>query len=148
MKTLFLFLTLIAASTCTQAQQKLSDLAWLTGTWQRTNVKPGRTAVEVWKKATAGEMIGKGASLQGADTVFVEKLKIILKDGTLYYVADVPENKEPVLFKFTELTSTSFVCENPTHDFPKKIAYKLEGNKLTATISAGEKKMDFLFVKK
>lgn len=148
MKALFLFLALMAASTFIQAQQKLSDLAWLTGTWQRTNVKPGRTAVEVWKKVTATEMIGKGASLQGADTVFVEKLKIIVKDGTLYYVADVPENKEPVLFKFTELTSTSFVCENPNHDFPKKIAYKLEGNKLTATVSAGEKKMDFMFVKK
>lgn len=93
-------------------------------------------------------MKGKGATLQAADTVFVEKLKIVVKEDTLYYVADVPENKEPVLFKFTEITPTSFVCENPAHDFPKKIAYKLEGTKLTATISAGEKKMDFLFVKK
>lgn len=40
--------------------------------------------------------------------------------------------------------SRHFYLEN-THDFPPKIDYKLNGNKLTATSSAGDKAMSFLF---
>jgi hypothetical protein len=86
--------------------------------------------------------------MNGSDTSFVEKIRIVVKDNELNYVADVPENKEPIYFKFTELTATGFVCENPAHDFPKKISYQLDGKNLKATISGDGKSMDYLFVKK
>ncbi len=125
----------------------LKKLSWLEGTWGRTNVKPGRTAHERWVRTESG-LQGWGVSMNGSDTSFVEKIKIVLKDNQLFYTADVPENKEPIYFKFTELTATSFVCENPTHDFPKKISYQLDGKNLKATISGAGKSMDYLFVKK
>jgi hypothetical protein len=85
--------------------------------------------------------------MQGEDTVFVEKIKIVVKDRELYYVADVPENKEPVYFKIVELGTTGFVCENPAHDFPKKISYQLSGADLKAQISGDGKSIDYLFTK-
>jgi len=46
------------------------------------------------------------------------------------------------------ITDNSFVCENPQHDFPKKISYLKEGNKIKATISGDGKSFDYLFEKK
>ena len=86
--------------------------------------------------------------MKGADTSFVEKVKIVVKGGEIYYVADVPENSKPVDFKITSIDDKSFVCENPAHDFPKKIAYYKDGNNLRAVISGDGKEMEYLFVKK
>ncbi len=144
-----IFLTLLTFfSSHALAQPSSNDfsrLNWLEGKWIRTNVKPGKSASEMWKKISATEWKGKGVTLRGTDTLFVEKLKLIAKEGSIYYVADVPENKSEVLFKFTELTDHSFVCENAKHDFPKKISYQLEGNKIKALISGDGKSMEFLF---
>ena len=128
-------------------EKDFNKLSWLEGSWKRTNTKQGRTASESWKKGKGNEWIGVGISLKEKDTVFVEKLRILVKDNSIYYVADVPENKAPVYFKFIELTNDGFVCENPDHDFPKRISYKKEGNNLKAITSGDGKSIDFLFVR-
>lgn len=127
--------------------QTANDLSWLTGMWKRTNVKPGRTAHERWIKTNEG-LQGWGISMNGADTSFVEKLRIVTKDNKLYYVADVPQNKRLTWFLITEVSATSFTCEDPEHDFPKKIVYQLDGNKLKATISGNGKSIDYFFERK
>jgi hypothetical protein len=147
MKNLTIALLLLTACSV-QAQSDLSKLNWLNGTWNRTNAKPGRSGVEIWQKVSNTEMVGKGVSLKGADTAFVEKLKIIIKGNDIFYVADVPENKEPVLFKLTSLTANNLTFENPQHDFPKKISYELNGAKLKATVSGDGRAQEFWFEKK
>lgn len=120
---------------------------WLVGTWQRMNVKSGRTAYEIWKRNASGEYKGKGFTLQGKDTVFVENLLIVLKGGTYFYVADVDHNATPVNFQILKYSGNSFTSENPTHDFPKVIRYWLIDDKLNAEISAGDKSFQFAFSK-
>ncbi|MEQ9468522.1 MAG: DUF6265 family protein [Ekhidna sp.] len=126
--------------------QSLKDFKWMVGSWERQNTRPGTTAFESWKKTKEGYK-GMGVSTKEADTSFVEKLRIIEKEGAIYYVADVSSNAEPTYFKVTSVSKNGFVCENPEHDFPKKIEYTLEGNQMTAVISAGEQKMGFVFKK-
>ena len=129
--------------------QSINDIAWILGEWQRTNVRPGTTAYEFWEKSSENLLAGIGFSMKGSDTTFIEKLKIELKDGNLYYVADVQENAEPVYFKVTQITSNGFVSENPAHNFPKMISYELKDEVMTAIISdGGDKKMSFVFKKK
>lgn len=128
-----------------EARENFNKLSWLTGTWKRTNVKAGRQAHERWENAGAGQMKGVGVTMKEQDTLFVEKLKLVIKDNAVWYVADVPQNKQEVYFKLTTITPDGFTCENPTHDFPKKIVYQLEGNKLKATISGDGKSIDYLF---
>ncbi|MBX2916614.1 MAG: hypothetical protein KF856_15195 [Cyclobacteriaceae bacterium] len=142
-----LLLLLLLAFSVSANTQSLKEMEWLTGTWNRTNVKAGRSAHERWIKTAEG-LQGWGVNMNGSDTIFVEKLRIVTKDSKLYYVADVPQNKESTYFLITEATANSFTCENPKHDFPKKITYQLEGNKLKATISGDGKSMDFLFERK
>jgi len=47
--------------------------------------------------------------MKGSDTAFVEKLKLVIKNDNICYVADITENKEPVYFKLTSITDHSFV---------------------------------------
>jgi len=143
-------LILFIAATTAYGQNTTNDLKkldWLNGTWTRTNPKAGRSGYETWKATSSTTMTGKGIMMKGADTTFIEKIRIELKDGQIFYVADVPENKGEVWFAFTELTANGFVCENPKHDFPKKISYEVDGKNLKATISGDGKAIDYLFVK-
>jgi hypothetical protein len=140
---------LVVLFACLQvnAQSPLNNLEWLLGNWNRANAKPGRSGIEIWKKVSETEFEGRGINLRGTDTAFVEKLKIISRGDKIFYVADVPENKEPVLFEATSLSAGGIIFENPKHDFPKKIVYKLEGSKLKATISGDGRAIDYWFEK-
>jgi Domain of unknown function (DUF6265) len=154
MKNLWLSIALFFSASMVNGQQvsrttlnNLAKLSWLTGTWTRTNNEMDRTGMERWQKSSSMELRGIGVSIKGKDTLFVEKLRILVRQNDLFYVADVPENQMPVYFKLTEVTDTGFICENPEHNFPKRISYQLDGDKLKATISGDGKAVDYLFVK-
>ena len=129
-------------------KDNLKKLDWLQGTWVRTNAKTGRTGHERWLKSPSGDLQGYGVTLNGKDTISFEKIKIKIERDTLFYVADVPENQKPVYFRLNQITETGFACENPDHDFPKKITYQLDGIKLKASISGDGRAIDYLFEKK
>jgi hypothetical protein len=145
---LLLTVMLMTASLYAQnaSDRSMEKVSWLTGSWKRTNSRPGFSGFEKWDKQ-ADKLVGWGITMKGKDTSYVEKLQIVSKENELYYVADVPENKEPVYFKFTALSENGFVCENAANDFPKKIEYKKNGNKVLATISGGGKSVDYVFEK-
>jgi hypothetical protein len=151
-KVLFCLALATLTTTCHAQSSSITDnfkkLHWLTGEWKRTNVKPGRSSIETWAFNSNTELFGSGITVSGSDTVSIEKLKLLIMDDHIYYVADVAENKEPVYFKLTKIFETGFVCENPDHDFPKMISYQLEGVNLKATISGNGKSIDYLFTRK
>ena len=144
------FLPLIApAQNKDGIKAEFERLYWLNGSWSQTNVtKPGKALVEQWTKSGDYEMKGQATTTQNSDTVYVERISLIIKDDAIYYVADVPQNKQPIYFKLTSITGNGFVCENPEHDFPKRISYTLTGTQLKATISGDGKSFDYLYVKK
>lgn len=156
MKAFFLiaaFLFSVASSMAQQTPQATPEnfkkLEWLVGHWNRTNSKPGSSGHEVWEKRSAEELSGYGLTLRGSDTAFAEQFSIIAKDNKLHYVVSVlSEKQHPVSFLITSLTDVDFVCENPQHDFPKKIEYHLKGNQLHAAISGDGKSIPFLFERK
>jgi len=144
------FLALLSTLAYSQKETAVNDfkkLSWLQGNWKRTNTKPGRSGFESWEKVSVNEYKGLGVSMQGKDTTFQENLQLVIKDGHIYYVADVAENKEPTYFKITAISNDGFTCENPEHDYPKKIVYQRNGQQLKVTISGGEKSSEFLFEK-
>ena len=70
---------------------------------------------------------------------------VTIKDTLYLEVSGI--NEQPTLFKFTEQTDSSFVCENPQNEFPKKIKYFLDNKQLKAIISAEDFRIDFIFEK-
>ncbi len=143
---LFLFKFTVTAQKTSPSSQ-LKQLSWLEGKWSRTNVKPGRSGYEEWKKVSPTSWKGQGITLKGTDTSFVEQLALEVRQDTLYYVAVVAENNGPVYFRISGVNANGFTCENPGHDFPKKIVYLRNGNELRVTTSDEKKSIDFLFQK-
>ena len=126
-------------------QRDLKQFSWLEGEWERTGLVSNRRNIETWLWET-DKWVGTSITIRDGIEVAREEMRIETRNGKLYYAALVSENKEWVYFEITQTTSTSFACENPEHDFPKKIAYQFDGGKqLHATISAGDKSIDFYF---
>jgi len=127
-------------------QQKFKKLEWLQGKWIRTNAKAGQSGYETWTKVSDLKLSGKGVTLKGKETIFVENLEFIVKGNDIFYTVTVTGEKQPTYFKLTALSADGFTCENPDHDFPKKITYKLSGKNLKAVISGNGQSMDYNFV--
>lgn len=129
-------------------KQKFKKLAWLTGTWNRTNAGAGKSGYETWSKVSDVKLSGKGVSLEGKKVVFVENLEFIAVGNDIFYTVVVTGEKKPVYFKLTALSNDGFTCENPQHDFPKKITYQRSGNTAKAVISGNGQSVDYIFVRK
>lgn len=129
----------------TPAAADFSKLNWLEGTWTKKMSKSDRSGFERWEKLSSSSLKGIGVTMKGNDTLFVEGLQLQPKENALYYVADVAENKGLTWFKITAIDADGFTCENPAHDFPKKIVYHRTDDKLKVTISGDGKSIDFFF---
>lgn len=128
-------------------KQKFKKLEWLVGKWTRTNAKEGESGYEVWGKVSDLKLTGKGVTMKGKKTSFIENLEFMVKGNDIFYKVLVTGEKDPVYFKLTELSNDSFTCENPEHDFPKKISYKRNGNQVKAVISGDGQHVDYDFIR-
>lgn len=151
-KKLLLMIAILLVANTSNAQetnkQKFKKLAWLTGTWNRTNAGAGKAGYETWSKVSDIKLIGKGVSLEGKKVVFVENLEFIAVGNDIFYTVVITGEKKPVYFKLTALSNDGFTCENPQHDFPKKITYQRNGNTVKAVISGNGQSVDYIFVRK
>lgn len=128
---------------------ELERMGWITGTWQRIDLPSGDVGYEHWQATEPSGYAGIGVHERADGRRFEEKLSLVVRDGAVHYVADTPQNPQPVAFRLTGISDTSIAFENPEHDFPKKIEYRRDGERaLTVRISAGDKSADFRFERK
>ena len=118
-----------------KAIDKLESLAWMAGHWQQQ----GKEALteELWMPARGKMMIGVNRGVRGGKQASFEFLRIEERAGAVSYLAS-PSGAPPTSFRLTEVDETHAVFENPKHDFPKRIEYRLKDGKLVASI-AGDK---------
>ena len=134
-------LTCILFFSC-QTDKKNNKPNWLFGKWERVNEKPDKSTFDFWNK----DLTGIGFTLKESDTIFKEIMSIVnIKDALHLKIEGV--NESPTLFKFTQQTDSSFVCENQENEFPKKICYYLDKQQLKCKISNEEFSVDFIFNK-
>jgi hypothetical protein len=109
----------------------VKDVAWIAGCWDST--RNGRHVAEHWMPPEGGTMMGVSRTTAGEKTTEWEFL--IIRQGArgLEYVAK-PSGQPEGTFTATRATQNEVVFENPAHDFPKRIAYKRDGDSLTAWI--------------
>ncbi|MHB0754722.1 hypothetical protein [Polaribacter sp. M15] len=115
MKKLLLLSVILLIFSCKNETKTSEKPTFLIGEWKRLNDKPGSQTYEMWNT----NLIGMGYTMKGKKRSFQEILSIVKIDDTLHLeVKGV--NEKATLFKFTNQTDTSFVCENPKNEFPKK----------------------------
>jgi hypothetical protein len=121
-----LFILLVVSA---PSQPKSSDkpsiktLSWLAGDWSLE--KNGRVVTEIWMPPAGGTMLGMSRTVANEKTVEYEFI-VLRQDanGEIFYVAK-PSGQPEASFKLTRGTATEAVFENPEHDFPQRISYKL-----------------------
>ncbi|MEO8096986.1 MAG: DUF6265 family protein [Acidobacteriota bacterium] len=130
-----------------QATSEVADLGWMAGRWMGP---AGRAqSEEYWIAPAGGAMLGIGRTISGGRMAAFEFLRIEKRPDGIYYVAQ-PGGNPPTDFKLTRSSASEAVFENPKHDHPKIIVYRLDGPQtLVATLEGDEggqhKKQEFRF---
>ena len=120
---------------------------WLLGNWERLGEKDGKRTFEKWQKISKNEYSGIGFTMKDKDTVWQETMKLVATDGTWNLLVKAPSDPKPTLFKMTNHTDNEFTCENHEIEFPNKIKYWKNGEKLNALVSNPEMEIPFEFEK-
>ena len=142
------FAALLLFAPFTPQTATLTDISWMTGSWQ-TGPGGRRQIEEHWTEAAGGSMMGVSRTVAGDKTVEFEYLRIEQRADGIFYVAHPKARCPGTDFKLTRASAAEAVFENPQHDFPKRIIYRKTDDGLTASIEAGEgtKGMSFVFKK-
>lgn len=144
MKTIIIT-SLIFISTSLHAQS-LQDLNWMNGYW--TQQENGNSVEELWTSPKAGIMLGINRGINANGRSSFEFIRIVESEGKIVYLAS-PGGQAPTPFTLTEVSEKKAVFENMENDFPQRIIYSRDGDKLTARIedASGEKKMQWIWTK-
>jgi hypothetical protein len=139
MRTL-IFLAALVLSPAAQAQS-LSSLHWLKGCWR--SVGDGPVITEVWSAPPIPAMFGYSYTVGEGQTQGWEAMRIEMIDDAPVFVG-MPSGADAVRFPLSEQivrvsergpNGGGAIFENAEHDYPQRIAYRRDGNRLTAVVS-------------
>jgi Domain of unknown function (DUF6265) len=109
------------------------SLSWLSGHWVARD--RGGWTEESWSSPAGGMLLGTGKSVEGEFTRDWEFMRIDSDgEGRIVFWGS-PRGAPPVGFPLVSRSATAVAFENPKHDYPTRIEYRLAGGVLTATIS-------------
>ena len=111
----------------------VKDLAWLSGTWVSRSGE--RWTEEWWTPPRGGIMIGAGFSGRGDKAGAFEHMRIMADESGRIAFYGMPGGAPAVRFPLVRGGKGEAVFENPAHDHPQRISYRMEGESLVATVS-------------
>jgi hypothetical protein len=121
-----------------QTPPALDRISWLAGCWNADAAEPGTQ--EQWMPPAGGTMIGMGRTVKAGKTIEFEFMRIhAAPDGKLLFTA-LPSGQKETTFTEFRLGESEIGFENPGHDFPQRVIYKLQGaTRLLASIEGTRK---------
>ena len=138
-----LFLAVVASAFAAMSND-LEGLRFMEGDWRGES---GKARIEEhWIEAAGGIMLGVSRTIVSGKTVAFEFLRIEARADGIFYVAQ-PNGSAPTDFKLTQASAGEAVFENPQHDHPKIIRYRLGEDTLVAEVEGDEGKQEFRFRK-
>ena len=124
----------------------IDDLAWLSGCWAAAGQQAG--SGEQWMSPAGGTMFGMSRSVRDGKTIAFEFIRIVEQaDGGLKFIAS-PSGQNTTSFSMLSLSDDEVIFENPDHDFPQRIIYRLLSDedllgRIEGTIDGMERAVDF-----
>jgi len=139
------------AATAAGQTAKLADLGWMSGCWEMTNPKNGARITEMWMRPDGNAMLGVGRTMRDGKLTDYEFLRIVEEENKLSYISRPSGNKDDTPFGLIRSSANELVFENAAHDFPQRIIYRREGEKLKAriegTINGKSRGVDFSYTR-
>jgi hypothetical protein len=121
-----IFLTATMLALALPAQADLSELQWMAGCWSQDGREAG--SVEQWTAPAGRSMLGMNRIVSSGKTVSFEFMRIVEEeDGWVGFVAS-PSGQETARFNLVSMNATKVIFENPEHDFPQRIIYRLDSD--------------------
>lgn len=106
------------------------DLDWLAGYW--LSCEDGVEVSETWSNRRGGIMLG-GSITIGDDAFGWEQARIEAEEEGLTFHAQ-PRNQPVAAFRLVRSGPAEAVFENPAHDFPQRVIYRRDGDRLIGRI--------------
>ncbi len=100
-------------------------LGWLAGCW--SDVSGDRVTEEHWMGPRGGMLLGGSRTVAGGRTVAYEQVRVFERGGVLVFNAR-PSGQAEAEFAQVELTDSAVAFENPKHDFPQRVVYRLRSD--------------------
>jgi len=110
---------------------RIEELGWLEGRWEGDS--DGMSMEEQWTSLKGGALLGLHRDVKGDRMVSFEFLRIqATAEGVVYFAS--PRSRPPVPFALVESSERRAVFENKQHDFPQRIIYWRDGERLCARV--------------
>lgn len=124
----------------------VDQLSWIAGCWEGGS---GNLEInEHWMRPSGGTMLGMSRTVARGRMVEFEFLRIQGTDsGAISYIAK-PSRQAETSFTLVKLTDSLAIFENPVHDFPQRIVYRLQPDgslhaRIEGTRGGQERAIDF-----
>jgi uncharacterized protein DUF6265 len=125
------YLMAVAAAAAQPASDpRQPDLDWLSGYW--LSCEDGVEVSETWSQRRGGIMLGSSITI-GDDAFSWEQTRIEASEAGLTFHAQ-PRGQAPAEFRLLRGGAGEAVFENLEHDFPQRVIYRRQGDRLTGRI--------------
>jgi hypothetical protein len=148
MRTGFLafFLLVLSVLPASADDVSVAAMGWMTGCWSSVGGDPG--SGEQWMNPAAGSMLGMSRTVNDGKTVAFEFLRIAEDDEGIPALFAIPSGQAATTFTLLRQSDNEVVFENPGHDFPQRVIYRLApGPKLIGriegTVNGEARSIDF-----
>lgn len=113
-------------------ESTVDDLGWIAGHWRAEH---GDMVVEEgWIGPSGGSMLGVNRTVASERTAAFEYLRLEVSEGGVVMLASPGGRCPATPFHLVELVGQRAVFANPEHDFPQRIIYHRENDRLTTAI--------------
>jgi hypothetical protein len=119
------------------AAPTIAELSWLAGCWRQES--PGRVVDEVWMAPAGDALLGMSRTVAKDRAVAHEFMQIRSGADGVVFIAR-PSGQQEATFRLVKSSPRELVFENPTHDFPQRVIYRLDSpDALVGRIEGTEK---------
>ncbi len=135
-----------------ESKASIDSLVFLSGCWEISTPERKLLVSEQWMSPAGFAMIGMGRTVRNGKMGSYEFLRIVQDDTGIHYIAKPSQSKSETSFKLVKWAANEAVFENPAHDFPQRIIYKLSGTdslaaRIEGTMNGKATGMDFPYVR-
>jgi hypothetical protein len=124
----------------------VARMSWMSGCWSYIGAEPG--SGEQWMKPAGGSILGMSRTIEDGETVAYEFLRIAEDDEGVPALFALPSGQTATTFALLRQSDNEVAFENPGHDFPQRVIYRLTPGptligRIEGTVNGEARSVDF-----
>lgn len=121
----FLIIIICFSVEAQERKPTIQSLTFISGCWEMSKAGNKTLVSEQWMSPVGNAMLGMSRTIRNDRLGTFEHLRIVEDETGINYISKPSQNKEETSFKLVKWSENDATFENPAHDFPQRIIYKL-----------------------